>query len=152
MSFTAGTNDVVLDRTPMPNEPNGRVNGGYAGMSVRLANRPVELSLVTTEGPISKFVNNRARPDAPALAANCGMNGQHFGGVAMLSAASNIDEGFPWYSVVTEEMRFFCSAVLAPKPLTLPPGGKLDLTYRIIVRPEPWTPEALRVAWDEWGQ
>ena len=151
-SFRAGTNQVVLDRTPMPNEPNGQVNGGYAGLSIRLANRPVELSLVTTDGPITEFVGNRARPDARALAANGRMDGQHFGGVAMLSAASNRDEGSPWYSVMTEEMRFFCSAVLAPKPLTLAPGGKLDLTYRIIVRPEPWTPEALRAAVTEWGQ
>lgn len=149
-SFTVGTNEVVLDRTPMPNEPNGQVNGGYAGMSVRLANRPVEVSLVTTDGPITEFVSNRARPDAPALAANCAMDGQHFGGVAMLSAASNIDKGSPWYSVMTEEMRFFCSAVLAPKPLTLAPGERLDLNYRIIVRPERWTAETLQVAVNEW--
>ncbi len=151
-TFTAGSNAVVLDRTPMPNEPDGQVNGGYAGMSIRLAGEPVEITLVTTNGAITEFANNRARPDSPALAANCRIDGQPVGSVAMLSAESNIDEGFPWYAVMTGEMRFFCSAVLAPKPLTLAPGEQLKLTYRIIVRSEPWTPESLQAAVAEWGK
>ena len=128
------------------------MNGGYAGMSVRLAGEPVEVTLLTTDGTVTEFASNRARPDSPALAANCQNAGRPIGSVAVLSAASNIDEGFPWYAVMTGEMRFFCSAVLAPKPLALPAGGTLDLTYRIVVRPEPWTPDSLRAAVTAWGE
>jgi hypothetical protein len=39
MRFTAGKDSAVLDRTPMPGEPNGVINGGYAGLSARLAPR-----------------------------------------------------------------------------------------------------------------
>ncbi|HEY3915670.1 MAG TPA: hypothetical protein VGN61_14375 [Verrucomicrobiae bacterium] len=41
-------------------------------------------------------------------------------------------------------MRFTCAPILAPKILTLKPGEKMDLSYRIMVRCQLWTPEALQ--------
>src|SRR5688500_19719288 len=43
-----------LDRTPMPGEPNGAVNGGYAGLSARLAAAPVTMTVMSTEGPVTE--------------------------------------------------------------------------------------------------
>ena len=40
-AFTAGAEDVVLDRTPLPPDPHGKPFGGYAGFSLRTP-RPVE--------------------------------------------------------------------------------------------------------------
>ncbi|HEY5552199.1 MAG TPA: DUF6807 family protein, partial [Opitutaceae bacterium] len=38
--FTAGVEGATLGRTPMLGEPDGRVNGGYAGLGLRLRGRP----------------------------------------------------------------------------------------------------------------
>ena len=64
--FMAGDKDLVLDRTPMPVEPGGAVNGGYAGLSARMVPLPITMSVVTTAGAVEGFVSNRARPNAMA--------------------------------------------------------------------------------------
>ena len=63
MRFTAGKDGAVLDRTPMPGEPNGVINGGYAGLSARLAAMPATMTVMTTEGPLTEFRGERARPE-----------------------------------------------------------------------------------------
>jgi hypothetical protein len=136
--FKVGTNAVVLDRTPMPSEPKGQPNGGYGGLSLRLAQAPVTVSLWTEREAIKEFVNNRARPDALALGANLGREGKIIGAVAIVSAPSNCSKGSPWYAAVSGEMQYFCSAILAPKPISMNAGETLDLRYRIVVRPQAW--------------
>ena len=59
-SFTAGENDVTLDRTPIPGEPDGKTWGGYAGLSVRLANEMTDRSATTLAG--AGIAGNRALP------------------------------------------------------------------------------------------
>jgi hypothetical protein len=149
-TFRAGTNSVKLERTPMPGEPGGQVNGGYAGLSLRLAPAPVKVSLVTERGTVTEFASNRARPDARALACNQSLDERALGGVAILSHPSNLQDQSPWYAVVSDQMRFYCAAILAPKPLVLHSGESLCLRYRIIVRPEPWTQETLAKTLETW--
>lgn len=149
--FTAGDQGAVLDRTPMPGEPKGRVNGGYAGLSIRMANAPLTIAFVSTDGPVTAFTSDRARPQAPALACNFREAGRDLGGVALFSAAANAGENAPWYLIHSAQMRFACAAILAPKPRTVPPRGEFDLHYRIALRPAAWTPAELRNAWTEWA-
>ena len=104
--FVAGREGAVLDRTPMPNEPNGAFNGGYAGLGARLASAPQVMALVTTDGPIAEFTRNRARPNAPAVAANFSESGQPTGSIAFLSDPTNIGERAPWYLINEPAMRF----------------------------------------------
>ena len=145
--FKAGTNAVTLDRTPMPGEPKGQVNGGYAGLSLRMAAEPVAVALVSEHGAVTNFVSGRARPETRALASNFSRDGHPLGGIAIVNAATNAPIATsPWYAVVNNQMRFFCSAILAPKPLELLPGETLNLRYRILVRPEPWTADDLATA------
>ena len=56
--FVAGSEGALLDRTPMPGEADGKVNGGYAGLGVRFAPAPLEIAFVTSAGPIDKFVDD----------------------------------------------------------------------------------------------
>ena len=49
-TFTALDQDVVLDRTPPADEPDGQSWGGYAGMSVRLAKETCDWRIVDSEG------------------------------------------------------------------------------------------------------
>lgn len=146
--FVAGDSTVVLDRTPMPGEPGGQVNGGYGGLGLRLAITAERPALVTPGGVVTRFENERARPHAAALGCNLAVAGQPLGSVAIINLvpASGAAEAIPWYVANTPAMRFVCAAILAPRPLTLEPGATLDLRYRILVRPIAWTPEALRAA------
>lgn len=150
-NFTAGKQGAVLDRTPMPGEPKGAFNGGYAGLAARLAGAPLSMSVVSTQGPITEFVTDRARPSAPAVASNFNDAGRAVGSIAVLAHPSNLTQDAPWYIINAEDgMRFICSAVLAPAIRKLPANAEWNLSYRIIVQSEPFTPESLRSASEAW--
>ncbi|MFT3830315.1 MAG: PmoA family protein [Opitutaceae bacterium] len=148
MQFVAGRESVVLDRTPMPGEPDGQVNGGYGGLGFRAPSAPPTLAVVTPRGPVERFETDRARPQSAALACNLTAGEKTLGGVAILSLAPTAAAESPisWYVVATPTMRFMCAAILAPRPLTYAPGDTFALRYRILARPQAWTPEALRAA------
>ena len=142
--FVAGTNGALLDRWPMPDEPNGKINGGYAGLSLRMAGPPLGIAFVSSTGVVSHFEGDRARPAAAAAGCNFTQNGAPAGSIALFSHPANAGENAPWYLINSETMRFVCAAILAPKPRTLRAGETFDLRYRIQLRREPWTPETLQ--------
>jgi hypothetical protein len=148
--FTAGKEGALLDRTPMPGEPKGAVNGGYAGLGLRLAEAPLKLAFVTTAGAVTDFQRDRARPSAPAIACNFTDGETPAGAIALLSDPANAGEAAPWYLINSAQMRFACAAILAPKPRQLEPGGRFELYYRIAVRRAAWTPEHLQALYTEW--
>ena len=151
MRFTAGKDGAVLDRTPMPGEPNGVINGGYAGLSARLAATPATMTVVSTEGPVTEFRGDRARPTAAAVAGNFSLDGRDIGGLAILSDPANIGAQAPWYIIDDKrDFRFICAAILAPSPRTIPANGELALRYRVAIRPTGWTREALVEAMRAW--
>lgn len=142
--FTAGKEGAVLDRTPMPGDPDGKVNGGYAGLGLRMAGLPLGFSVLCSTGAVNQFVSDRARPAAPAIAFNFTDGTRDIGGIAIFSAPANAGENAPWYVVNSKEMRFACAAILAPKIRTLSAGEEMKLHYRVAISPKPWTPETLR--------
>jgi hypothetical protein len=141
--FTAGKDGAILGRTPMPGEPDGKVNGGYGGLGLRMASAPLTLSVVCSTGLVTHFESDRARPNAAAVGCNFSDGTNVIGGIAIFSDPKNAGENAPWYLINSDKMRFACAAILAPKILTLKPGEKMNLHYRITVRREPWTSEAL---------
>ena len=151
LAFTAGKEGAVLDRTPMPGEPNGAFNGGYAGLSMRLAAAPIMMSVVTSSGPVAAYARDRARPSAPAVAANFTEAGKDLGGVAILSAPGNTSGDATWYVInVPTDFRFVNASLLAPAVRTIPAGDKLSLRYRVIVRGRSWSDGDLRAAIASW--
>lgn len=142
-NFKAGKEGAVLDRTPMPNDPDGKVNGGYAGLGLRMAAPPLTFSAVCSTGVVSRFVSERARPFAPAVAFNFGEGEKVVGGIAIFNDPANPGNN-AWYIVNSSQMRFACAAVLAPHIITLKPAEEMKLHYRIVVQPKAWTPETLR--------
>jgi hypothetical protein len=151
--FTAGEQGAVLDRTPMPNEPKGQVNGGYAGLGLRAAGPPAVMSIMTPQGPITEFASDRARPSSPIIGINLDQGGSAIGGIAIWSDPANIERDAPWYIVRQPQgMRFACAAILAPKVRTLPPKGEWRLHYRIAVQGEPWTADALAATAAKWNK
>lgn len=141
--FTAGKEGAVLDRTPMPGDPDGKVNGGYAGLGLRLAAPPLGLSVLCSTGAVNQFVSDRARPAAPAIAFNFTEGTREVGGIAIFSDPANAGTNAPWYMANSKQMRFACAAILAPKIRTLQAGEEMKLRYRIAIRPRAWTVESL---------
>jgi hypothetical protein len=148
--FTAGDAGAVLDRTPMPSEPHGQVNGGYAGLGLRMAGPPLDMSVLCSMGAITHFESDRARPNARAVAFNFSENNKPVGGIALISYAQNINPAKigsgirpPWYIINSAQMRFGCAAILAPGPRALAPKEKMGLIYSIVVQTQPWTTNSL---------
>ncbi|MEK7780102.1 MAG: DUF6807 family protein, partial [Verrucomicrobiota bacterium] len=141
--FIAGKEGAVLDRTPMPGDPEGKVNGGYAGLGLRLAAPPLGLSVLCSTGAVNQFVSDRARPSAPAIAFNFTEGAREVGGIAIFSDPANAGANAPWYMVNSKQMRFACAAILAPKIRTLKAGEEMKLRYRIAIRSQAWTVESL---------
>jgi hypothetical protein len=153
MRFTAGKDGAVLDRTPMPGEPNGVINGGYSGLSARLAAAPATMTVMSTEGPVTEFRGDRARPTAAAVAGNFSLDGRDIGGVAILSDPATIAAQAPWYVIDNKrDFRFICAAILAPAPRTIPANGELALRYRVAIQPTAWTQAELRTAVDRFAE
>ena len=142
MAFTAGPDGALLDRTPMPGEPDGRVNGGYAGIAVRLLPPPYDVQFATAQdGPLTKFDENRARPESKAVIASFSESGKPVGAIAIipLTMPSNSRARVPWYvvdaSATETQMRFFNQSLLAPASWTLKPGEKFGLVYQARLAP-----------------
>lgn len=140
--FEAGKEPLILDRTPMPGEPHGAVNGGYAGFAMRAAQEPAQCQFVTAEGPVEKFESDRARPNSKAAACNI-VQGERTNGVAIFSHASNTGGDSPWYIINSKTMRWFSPSLLAPAPKRVKPRETFTWKFRVATKAEAWTPEEL---------
>lgn len=123
--FTAVTN-VNLTRTPLPGEPDGKSYGGYAGLSLRLnkatggwtfSNSSGATGVAALHGKPANWLKFSAGANLPA--------------VTIFDDAQNLRHPSPWY--VNQEMPFFSPALLFTSPLTLSPGEKLVLRYKILI-------------------
>ncbi|WP_221032699.1 DUF6807 family protein [Actomonas aquatica] len=153
-TFTAGRAGAYLDRTPLPHEPDGVVWGGYAGLSMRLGHGPDPVAMVNTHGPMTDWVDNRMRPRTGALGVTVYPQKPDSGSLAVLTATDNMpgDGDDPWYCINSQPSRFWCSAVLVPKPLQLEPGQVWPLRYRLQLRKHPWTAADLSTALESWQE
>jgi quercetin dioxygenase-like cupin family protein len=122
-------------------------------LSARLAAAPLAMTVVTPDGPVSRYENERARPAAPIVGSNFMRDGRPVGSLAIWSNPDNLAGAAPWYVInAAEGMRFVCAAVLAPKVRKLDPAGEWRLQYRMAVQADPWTPQALADKAAEWSR
>lgn len=136
--------ECQFDRTPPPGEPNGVAHGGYAGLSLRLAQWQQRGS-VTEHGTVAWNEAARARPVAHAMAMNGGVGAQP-ASLAILSHPDNPRSPAHWYAVRTANMTFFTPAILMPAKLRLAVGEELRLRYRVLVQPRLTTANDLQAA------
>jgi hypothetical protein len=142
LNFKAVAPEVVLNRTPLPGEPNGVSWGGYAGLSVRLANELSEVKAVSSQGAI-EFSGGTYRGKATAMDYTGQLDGRELG-IAILDHPRNLNSPSPWYVIHSQPMRYFSPAVLCFKPHTLKAGESLALNYRVWVHPGRWNAEQLQ--------
>lgn len=143
--FTAREPEVVLDRTPIAGEPDGKAWGGYAGLSVRFS--PMNDPRIHSDAAVVTLSDGKTNLDAPALDYSGVIDGQIYG-VAILSLSGNSPCPTPWYVIGQSENSFyyFSPALLYRSARTLKKGEKLTLSYRIWVHPGEWDSGKLREA------
>jgi len=158
--FTA-KNAADLDRTPLLGEPNGAVNGGYAGIGLRMAGNPLKMKVMSTIGAIDKFDSSRARPTCAAIACNFVKDDKPVGSIALFSDPKNSDQfgngkDATWYIINDDTQnngagfRFACPSILAPKVLHIEAGKSFDLHYQFFIAPKPFTQDSLKNEQDAW--
>lgn len=123
----------TLDRTPLPGEPNGRANGGYAGLGARLALID-DRQAHSTQGPVVWNAQNRFRTHAPAFDYSSVLDGREVG-LAILAHADTVRSPSPWYAIAAPQMAFFMPAVICDGPMALQQRDTFVLRYRAIVHP-----------------
>lgn len=143
-SFTAGNEDVVLDRTPSVGEPGGKPWGGYAGLSVRLAKDLAERNVTTTDGPIKFSDRSTYRGKSTAMDYHGLIDGRPIG-VAVCDHPDNLNHPTPWYAIRAQPMSYFSPAVICYRPHTLKAKQSFTLRYRVIVHPDRWDAERLKL-------
>jgi hypothetical protein len=148
--FSAGDQDVLLDRTPLPDEPGGKAWGGYAGLSVRLAKDLSDRAAVTTEGPVLSGDQQRFRGKATAMEYQGRIGGRTVG-VAICDHPGNLNHPTPWYAIRSRPMSYFSPAVICYEPYTLPAGENFTLQYRVIVHPGHWDAARLTAAFRQFS-
>ena len=141
-TFCAGEHDVVLDRTPIPPDPNGTPWGGYAGLSLRFAENLADRQAVTDRGEVEFDSSGIHRSHGIACDYHGNLNGRP-AGIAVLSHPSNPRHTTPWYAIRTN-MSYLNPAFLAEEPYTIKAGNALRLRYRVIIHPGGWNSERLQ--------
>lgn len=140
MRFTA-VGDVVLDRTPLPNEPDGKVFGGYAGLSMRLAKGITEVKALSSAGPCT-FESERFRGKSTFLD-YAGLVDGKVAGIAMFDHPSNLNNPSPWYVINGPVMHYFSPAVICYGPHRMKAGEQLSLRYRVSIHTGRWDAQRL---------
>jgi len=131
-TFTAKAKKVLLDRTPPPQEPNGKPWGGYAGLVVRMAKEATHFEIVDSEQQVKK---QEARMRFRARAVDyAGKIGKTTAGIAIFDHPKNLNAPTSWY-VTRTHMTSFSPAVLQQAPHTFAVGETFTLRYRILVHP-----------------
>jgi len=135
--------DIVLDRTLPPWEPGGQFNGGYAGLSLRLAEELADREVMTSDGPAETWTNDRYRGRHIALDYSGLVDGQA-AGIAIVDHPENPRTPTPWYVIRSAPMSWFNPAVLCYETLSLHPGDTFVLRYRVLVHGGRWDAAHLR--------
>ncbi len=140
--FTATGEQVVLDRTPLPDEPGGEVYGGYAGLSVRFAKALTAREATSSKGPVQFNSQSRYRGRATAMDYAGEIDGQPVG-IAICGHPGNLNHPSPWYVIRSGAMSYYSPAVICYGPHTMKTGDSFTLRYRVIVHDGKWNADRL---------
>lgn len=143
-TFTAGDEAVVLSRTPIPGEPDGKSWGGYAGLSWRFSRDLTDWRVVYANGDTALEPTGKR---AAALEVNASGGGRE-AGVAFLDHPRNLNSPTPWHLVAQTRNSFLFAqpAVLYYGEHRLEPRQRFTLRYRVIVHPGRWDAARLNQA------
>jgi type 1 glutamine amidotransferase len=133
-TFSAVADEVVLNRTPLPGEPNGKSWGGYAGFSVRLNRHLWDVKAVNDAGKTEGLHGKASRWITYDMKTIKG----HPVSVTIFDHPDNFNYPSKWFISKTLDHPFyyFSPAVIFNSKHVLKKGDKLHLKYRLLVLPD----------------
>ncbi len=150
LTFTAGAGDVVLDRTPPPGQKGGKSYGGYAGLSVRLADGLAGFEVLDSKGRRNLKAHGQSARWADFSAAT---TDGRAAGVALFDHPRNLRHPCPWYiSMRGLKKNNFSTAPLFNEPYKLPAGKSLTLRYRALVHPQRGRKDLMEKEWNAFAK
>ena len=146
--FEAADAGIVLDRTPLPAEPEGKPWGGYAGLSMRFSQDMFRPVFINSDGSTSKAHGQRFAWKYYGLLS---MRGAHCG-LAILDHPDNPRHPANWFmeDSAADPFFYFGPAPLFEAPMHLSPGESLRFRYRVLLLPGQMDYLRLRQHWLEY--
>jgi hypothetical protein len=142
--FTAsGGADVKIDRTPIGGQPGGRGWGGYAGLSIRMAEATRGWAFLNSDGNQGKG-GIHGKSALWVHASGKTPSGKN-AGLTMMDHPANMRHPSLWY--LEPGMPYFSPAIIFKEPYTLKKGESFTLKYRVLVRSGVVDKAALDVEW-----
>ena len=145
--FTALADEVILDRTPLPDEPNGQSWGGYAGFSARLNNQLWEVKAINDSGKADEL---HGKPSRWMTYQAKNLKGQPIA-MTIFDHPENINYPNKWFISNDPQTPFyyFSPAVIFDTKLVLKKGDKVNLKYRLLVSPGEMNQTILNSHWEQ---
>jgi hypothetical protein len=135
--------EIILDRTPPPDQPGSKPYGGYGGFSFRGAKDLTNATVLDSEGRRNMDAH---RGRARWLDTSGTILGQP-AGVTFFDHPANPGHPTRWYVALRPlkdgPFTYMNPAILHDAPITLGRGESISLRYRILVHPGPADPPAL---------
>ena len=130
MTFEAIADEVLLDRTPIMGEPDGKSWGGYSGLSIRF-NQDFMESIIISDQPLDSAATV-VKGEWMYMGFK-GTDGKQTGSL-MISPKENQNESQAWYIIDNNNLPFyyFSPAYIFYNPVTLKKGEKINLKYRVL--------------------
>jgi hypothetical protein len=140
--FRAGDNDVLLDRAPNSGEEHGKSYGGYAGLSLRMAEDARYWQFVGSEGAL-EAEGRGSKSRWVDFSGGIGDGG--FAGVTIFDHPENPRYPSSWW--LSGSMPYWSPALLFEEPYTLAAGESVTLRYRVFVHRGRAAKDMLEAGW-----
>ncbi|MCC7496265.1 MAG: PmoA family protein [Bryobacterales bacterium] len=143
MTFTAGKQDVDINRTPVVGDKDGVPWGGYAGLSIRFARELTDARTATTkeQPPAAQPAGLMCETGSTGVDYSGAVEGRE-AGVAILDHPANLHAPTPWYLIIQPKnaspFHFAEAALIYYKPYLLKAGKSFTLRYRVAVHTGRW--------------
>lgn len=146
-TFTALANEVVLDRTPLPDEPNGVTWGGYAGFSARLNLQLWDVKTISDSGE-TENLHGKASKWISFQAKN--LKGEPVS-LTIFDHPDNVK--FPNKFYISNDpvtpFYYFSPALIFDQRMILKKGEKLHLKYRLLIYSGELNQEKINSNWNQ---
>lgn len=142
--FTGLDAPVKLDRT-LPPHLGGPGYGGYAGLSLRLAQGLDGYQFRTPEGETTPAASHGKSTSWIGV-------GDAASGFTIFDHPANPRHAPPWYLHSNKTMLFFSPSPLFNEPLEIAPGNSISFRYRIIVHSVKPAPDRIDGDWQKFSR
>ena len=141
-NLQALVDSVIMDRTPLPHQENGKTWGGYAGLSVRFSKDFFDPTFINADRSNDM---KHGMPQAWRYYGLKDIKGSAIG-TAIFAKSENLNYPEPWFMTNSEDHPFyyFSPAPIFNQPHNMDRGDRIQLGYRVQFYANPANYEQLK--------